>query len=94
MQMPSIQIPLTYYKNKEKCAKVVNTDAGFIIQYYYNDTLFYTEEMHDYSIHYVTDAADNWSLGLKFLPEEIEPDNPNHTVQTLYPHPAWPFPSN
>lgn len=50
------------YNSKEEC---------FLIDYY-DDVghRFYSEEFPDKSLHYVEDAAENWTLGIKKLDME------------------------
>lgn len=62
----------TYFKENAQSARaeVMRNEAG---QYYYIDyydaggTKFYTETFPDKSLHYVEDAAENWSLNVKVL---------------------------
>ena len=97
----------TFYKDRDTVAKVMHSDSEYIIEYYFHNSLFYSESFPGKSVHYVRSAADNWTLGIKKLAEGVEPTKPldephelknwpfpdsDMSVQTLYPQPGWPFP--
>ena len=44
-------------------------ERGYIKYFDNTGKWFYTEEFPDHSMHYVHDAAENWSLGIKKLEE-------------------------
>lgn len=76
----------SFFKTRELVAKVIHQDHMFVIEYYNNGIKFHTEEYPNASVHYVEDAAENWTLGIKKLPDDIEPlDDPHKTKN-------WPFP--
>jgi hypothetical protein len=57
--------------NKGRCDVMLDLkDEMFFIEYYDNNgKMFFTEEFPNKSIHYVQDAAENWSVGIKKLEE-------------------------
>ena len=63
----------TFYKDRDTVAKVIHSDSEYIIEYYFHNSLFYSESFPGKSVHYVRSAADNWTLGIKKLPEGVEP---------------------
>lgn len=49
-------------------AEIYDSPDGYHIEYYGpNGVRLKTEEFHGKSIHYVTDAAENWVSGIKTL---------------------------
>lgn len=60
----------TYYKESAggPRAEVYLEEAGYVIRYYdAAGNLFQTEEFPGKSLHYVEDAAENWTMGIKTL---------------------------
>jgi hypothetical protein len=48
-------------------AEVFKDDIGYGVQYFKGENVFKEERFPGKSIHYVEDAAENWSLGIKKL---------------------------
>ena len=62
---------VTYYTDGNKGKAEVYMDfkeeMAYIEYFDSNDRLFFKEEFPDKSLHYVKDAAENWTLGIKKL---------------------------
>ena len=61
------------YETEDRGKAVISlVGEHFEIDYYDNmGHHFFNEEYHNKSISYVTDAAENWTLGIKKLEDEV-----------------------
>ena len=58
-------------KGRAEVHKNIEEHSSFIRYYDNTNTLFFTEEFPNKSIHYVEDAAENWALGIKKLEGDL-----------------------
>jgi hypothetical protein len=66
--MDAIVISEYYNKDNQSKAVVVKNRNGYSIEYYgMNGLIFHTEKFEGHSLHYVENAAENWTLGIKVL---------------------------
>jgi hypothetical protein len=62
------KISTFFAENNMGRAEVYHDHAAHYIEYYdQNGNMFHTEQFPGRSIHYVEDAAENWTLGIKQL---------------------------
>ena len=59
-----------YFKDDHQKANVLELNGVYMIEYIKDDVVFYKELFDNNTLQYVEDAAENWALGIKKLPED------------------------
>lgn len=59
-----IEISQHCSKNKEREAKVVKTEEGYLVELYEKNRYTRTVELKEHSLDYAENTAENWALGV------------------------------